>query len=424
MSARRPDTHRDATLRELLGSPLDDRPRRGGRRTALVAAGLAVVVAAAVALPVVLLTGDNGDTSAGAATSSTTTAPTAPGTPGYPSARSLAPAVSAGPGRLVMVGGVEGDSRVLVGSWISETWVYLPPSNQWFLADPTGNPEPRFGQAMAYDEQSDVVVMFGGATGQGRFCSVVRRCASEEKADTWWFFPGTGVWTQAPGSEGPSARFGATAAYDSQSDRIVVFGGARVVENQVAELYADTWVYDFDTDTWTEMAPETAPEPRAYATATFDPGLDRILLWGGSGVDAEIDGALWAYDFESDTWTEVAGADGAPPPLWDATLVYAEVIGRSVLIGGEGPIERQIAEGITATEIDLNDVVWGFEGSTARWSPRDPLPGPAEGHAGVAGHAAAYDPLTGRIVVVAWGTTALYDPLADEWEDATPEAGD
>jgi hypothetical protein len=243
-----------------------------------------------------------------------------------------------------MVGGVEGDSRVLVAATIGETWTYLTESNAWFLADPTGNPEPRVGQAVAYDDESGVLVMFGGATGPGRFCGAVRRCATQPLGETWWFFPDTGIWNQAPGSHGPSPRFGAAAAYDAQSDRIVLFGGSRVLEDSgAAQLHDDTWVYDFDTDTWSQMSPETAPAPRAYAAATYDPQLDRVLLLGGSGVDADIDGAMWAYDLESDTWSEVAPPEGAPSPLWDATLVYAGVIGRSVLIGGEGPIEREIA---------------------------------------------------------------------------------
>jgi hypothetical protein len=416
VTSHRPDTPRDDTLRELLASPLDEPPTGPKGTLGLIAViAVIVVIAAAVAVPLLLLVGGDDDTGAlEAPTSSTTTSTLAPGIPGYPAARSLAPAISAGPGRIVMVGGVEGNSHVTVGTGIAETWTYWTTSNRWYMAEPGGNPEARFGQAIAFDDQSGALVLFGGATGPGTFCGLVRRCATQETADTWWFFPDTGVWNQAPGSGGPSPRFGAAAGYDAGSDRIVLFGGSRA-QGFSAVLYDDTWAYDFETDTWTQMSPENAPPPRAYAAITYDPGIDRILLWGGSGVDTEIDGSLWAYDLETDTWTEMTPGEDAPSPMWDATLVYADVIGRSVLIGGEGPIERQIAEGVTATEIGLNDVVWVFEASTGRWSRREPLAG------GVAGHAAAYDSETERIVVVAWGTTALYDPVADTWEDVSPE---
>jgi len=231
MSAHRPDSHRDETLRELLTSPLDEQPRRGPS-TILLVAGIVAAVTAAILIPVLVLGGGGDETEPEAGTAaSTTTTTDVPGTPGYPSARSLAPAAAAGPGRIVMVGGVEGTPRVVVGSAIAETWTYSTTRNQWYEADPSGNPEARFGQAMAFDEQSGALVMFGGSTGPGRFCRVVRRCGLQEQADTWWFFPDTGTWNQAPGSGGPSARFGAAAAYDAQSDRIVLFGGSRTLDN-------------------------------------------------------------------------------------------------------------------------------------------------------------------------------------------------
>jgi len=433
MTDERPRTPEDDPLFAILHSPLDEEPSRRGRQGLLWILGGVTVAAAAVVAALLLLRGggepEAGATSAGAepagsgvtstdpgaveTTTSILTGTTLSGEPGYPEARILAPGVSGGPGLMVMVGGVERGGSV-VGDAMAETWVYAIEGNAWYRAVGIG-PQGRMGQAAAFDEESSVGVVFGGATGQGNYCRVIGRCASGETADVWVFSPETGAWRQQPAADGPSGRFGAVAGYDAQSDRVVVFGGARTLEeNAAVEMFRDTWAYDVDTDTWTEMSPETSPPARGYAAMAYDPESDRLLMFGGSGVDEEMDATVWAYDLEADTWTPIEAATRQPEPMWDATFVYADTIGMVVLIGGEGPQTREIAAGITATEIALSDAVWLFDPATRRWWARNPVFAP------IAGHTAAYDPLTQRIVVVAEGSTWLYDPAADAWEDLTP----
>ncbi|NIV12839.1 MAG: hypothetical protein GWN62_16630, partial [Aliifodinibius sp.] len=40
-------------------------------------------------------------------------------------------------------------------------------------------------------------------------------------------------------------------AYDSNADKIVLFGGSDVNGDEIN----DTWIYDPQTNTWTEMTP-------------------------------------------------------------------------------------------------------------------------------------------------------------------------
>lgn len=413
MSSQRPDSHQDATLRELLASPLDDLPRHRNLGPGTIA-GIVALVGAAIALPLLLLGGDEDAVPPGAADGPTTTTATFPGTPGYPSERILASMVAAGDGKIVLVGGAARGGRVLVGAPLAETWTFVTGDATWYLADPAGHPEGRIGQAAAYDAQSDVVVMFGGGLGPARWCSIVRRCISQETADTWWFFPATGAWDRSPVNEGPSARFGAAAAYDPGSDRVVLFGGAKAAPGSAVELYDDTWTYDFETDTWAAVPAEPAPPGRAHAAMAYDPVSGRILLWGGSGPEEDVDAAVWSLDVESAAWTRHDPESPGPERSWDTTLVYADAIGRLVLIGGEGPYTRQITEDVAATEIGLSDRVWVLD-PAGGWSRRAPLATP------IAGHAAAYDPATERVVMFALGLTFTYDPVSDTWEDVTPQ---
>jgi hypothetical protein len=180
-------------------------------------------------------------------------------------------------------------------------------------------------------------------------------------------------------------------------------------------MFQDTWAYDYDSDTWTEMSPERSPPARAHAAMTYDPGTDRLLLFGGSGVEQEIDATVWAYDFEADTWTPLPVEGDQPDATWDSSFVYAADLERPVLIGGEGPLTRQIAEGVTATEVGWTDRIWVFDPVGASWSEQEPFLDP------VAGMASAYDPDSERVVVFTLGRTLLYDAAADVWEDRTPQ---
>lgn len=44
--------------------------------------------------------------------------------------------------------------------------------------------------------------------------------------------------------------------YDSESDRAIIFGGS--IKN-LEVGYNDTWSYDYNTNTWTNMSPATNP---------------------------------------------------------------------------------------------------------------------------------------------------------------------
>src|SRR5712691_8764022 len=64
------------------------------------------------------------------------------------------------------------------------------------------------------------------------------------------------IWTNMNPAIHPSNRIGHRMAYDSGSDRIVLFGGL----TEVGGIRNDeTWIYDFDTNTWTRTTPPATP---------------------------------------------------------------------------------------------------------------------------------------------------------------------
>src|SRR2546421_10262771 len=116
-----------------------------------------------------------------------------------------------------------------------------------------------------------------------------------------------------PGIAPPARAFHAMA-YDSQSDRVILFSGAYPAGNTTA-LLNDTWAYDFNTNTWANMNPGNAPPARAFQAMAYDSQSDRVILFSGvdlAGNTTILLNDTWAYDFNANTWTNMT-AGHAPP---------------------------------------------------------------------------------------------------------------
>jgi hypothetical protein len=117
-------------------------------------------------------------------------------------------------------------------------------------------------------------------------------------------------------------------ALDTHSEKVIAFGGGP----NPSTLHGETWAYDPATDTWQERTPQDAPPARAYAAMAYDSESDRVVLFGGEGDDA--DELLWAYDYEADAWSSYESSDGPPGWVSRHTLVYHPPSDRCILFGG------------------------------------------------------------------------------------------
>jgi Kelch motif len=179
-------------------------------------------------------------------------------------------------------------------------------------------PSARSDAAFAYDGQSSSLVLFGGHQGSIDF------------GDTWEFSSGgwTNVTPPAPnGTNTPTARFGASVAYDNVSGEIVLFGGMgpRGFDN-------DTWTWT--TTGWHEVPTAVAPSARDYAAMAFDARLGVVVLFGGNNLTgARSD----TWEFNGVSWTNVTTSVLTPPTArYEAGVAYDPVEQAVVLFGGFG----------------------------------------------------------------------------------------
>lgn len=394
---------------DLLATPLDDDLRsRRWRRAGLAAA---VLAAALVGIGAFVLSGGDGDEAAPPAEEP---APPPPTRTGYPPSRVLHEAVFTG-SRVAMIGGAATTDSFSPGAYVEDVWAYDASTGAWVSFDRLLAPGGRVGHAVAYDQANGLVVLFGGTTNTLAECGLSGPCATGAGADTWTWDPASGEWDRRAPAVAPSARFGAAMAYDAESGLVVMFGGAQRASSAFAnDVFADTWAYDPAADSWTRLAPPTSPGARAWHRMAYDPGADRILLFGGAAPGG-IDGTVWSYDANNDVWEEAAAT--GPPPRWSAGVAFDHASRRLIVVGGEGMVETSLGAAGSSSRIGWMGDVWSYDPTSARWTEHRPLPG-AIGRA-----SAAYDPAADRVVVLVFDTTATFDVDTGGWEFTEPTGG-
>jgi cysteine-rich repeat protein len=233
-------------------------------------------------------------------------------------------------------------------------------------------------------------------------------------------------WVQLP-SGGPSVRSNFAMAYDSDRERVVLFGGADAVGNALG----DTW--EWNGAGWIQMAPPASPSPRSGCAMAYDPNLKRAVLFGGGGVD--VDGDTWAWD--GATWTPLDPATSPQPRV--AHVMFFDGTHVSLIDGigpaGDGfhlfqqtwtwdgktwtlsPVEPPINAAAAAFDpirgrtvmFDGNGVTWESDGAT--WTNAATTGPPARDSS-----AMAFDPVTRSIMMFGGRTTATSSPITDHWQ--------
>jgi N-acetylneuraminic acid mutarotase len=306
----------------------------------------------------------------------------------------------------------ESDKMILFGGELpgedlkinDETWAYDVASNTWTEMKPTSGPPPRCAVDLVYDSESDRIILFGGASGATRETASVLN-------DTWAYDYNTNTWTEM--AKGPGDLLGYRMAYDSESDRSILFGG---MSYPGFNLYRRTWVYDFNTDTWTEMQPSISPPARNYHAMAYDVQADRVILFSGSDFQDKGIVDTWAYDFNTNTWQELERGEGEyPSGRFYHTLAYNTVADRTILFGG---FARDQLEGIAHE-------TWLYDYSSNNWTQLKPVENPGWRTM----HAMAYSSAADRIVLfggqnvmvryIYTDDTWVFDLNTTTWTDVT-----
>jgi thrombospondin type 3 repeat protein len=207
----------------------------------------------------------------------------------------------------------------------------------WRQALSSGSPmpDPRPGQAMAYDSGRGVIVLFGGA-------------GADDRAT--WEFDGS-AWRSYADPGAPEARHDHRMAYDPARGRVVLFGGVRVTDGLTL---ADHWEYDASSHAWSRLDEAINPGPRSDFALAYDAGQQALVLFGGMRPGRPALGDTWVY--AGGVW-RLTPSPLSPSPRAGAVVAYDAFHQVTIVAGGRD------ASGHT-----LNDT-WEFDGIA--WQPAD-----------------------------------------------------
>jgi hypothetical protein len=236
---------------------------------------------------------------------------------------------------------------------------------------------------VAVDAANRALYLFGGQADGATFFN-----------DAWRLDLDTLAWEEIPtGDLRPAPRYGTSAVLDGEGNVLISHGFT------FEGRFDDTWSLDPASGVWTDIspAPETRPLKRCLHEAIWDAERSRMLLYGGcsSGFGPCPQGDLWAFDLETQVWTELTPAEG-PAARSNPALVRDDATGALWLVDGLAEI-GYVAD---LWELDLaGGVTWREAGQG------EPIPAPRASHDAVSLHGDTY----------LFGGYGNAGPLADFW---------
>jgi hypothetical protein len=172
-----------------------------------------------------------------------------------------------------------------------ETWTWTSSNGYWTNLGLASTAQPPWRQYACFAADPTHAILFGG---QGNGNQVFQ--------DTWQF--SGGLWSDLNTINTPSARWGASFVYDSTNSLFTMFGGCQI-SNSVP--LNETWVFNLGTLTWTNLSAglTNAPSARYGASACWDSTHHKMLLFSGANQDGLLPD-FWTFSGGlAGTWVQV-----------------------------------------------------------------------------------------------------------------------
>lgn len=287
-----------------------------------------------------------------------------------------------------------------------ELWALDPHSMTWAKLGELPTDLDPVGVPAAYDAESNRVIYLQ-TTGFDH---------ASDPVSTWAYDTEAAIWTEMTPDPHPRLGFGARMAYDSESDRMIVYGGMGFGEGGLF-VTPGTWAYDYNSNTWEEMIGAPQPPGVNYHAIAYDSGSDRVIVCGLNDADPEnVISVMWSFDYNSNTWEELPTASGPESGSAYSRAVYDPESDRVLMLGG-----LQMLDGEFAAHGEL----WGYDDDAGSWEEATSFGAPLVHHDMVLVGS------TGELVVFGGGPSDLetefqgnalwtYDPDSETWTRVGP----
>ena len=203
-------------------------------------------------------------------------------------------------------------------------------------------PTPRYHASAIYDVSTDQMVVFGGENallaGMNDVWSISGIISAGQTVTTTPFH-----WVELfPTGTPPAARFGQGSAYDSSSNRMIVFAGG----TSSTSCLNDTWVMEdanstLGTPSWVQLATSgTLPPARMNHVTQYDPSTNSLIVFGGNNCAAGYLSDVWVLSnadgsVGTPTWTQLTTSGVAPTARENSSAIYDSVNNIMTLYAGD-----------------------------------------------------------------------------------------
>lgn len=194
----------------------------------------------------------------------------------------------------------------------NDTWAFSLSTNTWSLVHPGGGLPVVANPTAAVAPLQDAMYVFGTSGGTWRF-------ALDQSGFTQLNILGNG----------PTAR--PAALYDALRGRIIVFSNSAVA-GLVPEIHTLPLTNPL---AWGRILPSgTPPAPRSDARATYDAVHDRLIVYGGTGVNGLPLNDVWAVSLSgSPVWVRLCDGAGMPATYNGMQMVHDPRRDRIIALG-------------------------------------------------------------------------------------------
>jgi hypothetical protein len=239
-----------------------------------------------------------------------------------------------GSNSILMFGGNEGPiaDQIPKAIYLDESWVFEPGTG-WTKLDVDG-PSARGRYGAAYDPNAGRALVFGGrwreANTSGDYTLY---------DDLWAFDFATQSWTMLESGGGPAGAYYPVVFFDPTEDALYVYGGNTNANALSIRVSDELWRWT-EGGGWEELDHTGAPSQRTFLGETFDTNRQRLVLFGGQKGDfvSQAYNATWTLDMNSLSWTELNDGSNAPSTRMHGNLLYNPLSDRVLLFGGHTDI--------------------------------------------------------------------------------------
>jgi len=303
--------------------------------------------------------------------------------------------------KTIMFGGngATGDCDGAGSSVCNGTYAYNVSNNRWYSLGAATPPLGRSNFAMAFDENINCTIIFGGSsTGGNCDGSGLNDCNG-----TYAYNASNNKWYSLGARNAPSARYGVGMVFDRRLNKTILFGGEGSVtcDNSGTLSCNGTYAYNASNNSWYSLGALTPPPARSNFGLAFDERLNLTILYGGGGAPAlqDCSGAgfcngTYLYNATDNKWHSITQV--GPGVKYNHLLFYDNASQRIFTTGG--------TQGITA----MTDT-WVFNSTDYKWYNLTSL-----SQRYVKGTNGAYDPVLGA-VIIPFGTNSTDSTSNQTW---------